>query len=196
MFKGRTDGGAVAVEFAIIFPVFLFMLLFMLDVGRYLTVQMALNNAAQVGARYVAISTDTNTTLAQVTANVPEAISNLATLDAVVTGSKVKASEWICPLNSESFTRRDTWGNIIAAPDDNCYDLTQPAYSSTTCANIGPNYRAMERVDVTFKWITPFGLIASIADPNTDFQNSSIFFNRNQTDTTTIEGKAKLICQN
>ena len=55
MWLKHDDGGAVAVEFVIIFPVFLFMIFFMVDAGRYLTVQMALNNAAEVGARSIAL---------------------------------------------------------------------------------------------------------------------------------------------
>jgi hypothetical protein len=54
----------------------------------------------------------------------------------------------------------------------------------------------MARASVTFKWITPLGLIIDLADPNLVGPNGSIYFNRIATDTTTIEGKAKLLCQN
>ena len=189
------DNGSVAIEFAVILPVFLFILMFMIDVGRYLTVQMVLNNAAQVGARYVALSTDVNNASTRTAATVPDSIVKLATLGDAAT-AVVSATEWICPLNSENFIRRDLLGQPYAVPDGNCTDLSLPDNSALNCATIGANYRAMERVDLTFKWITPFGLIAALVDPGTDFQNSSIYFNRNQDSTTIVEGKAKLLCQN
>ncbi|MEY2915768.1 MAG: TadE-like protein, partial [Actinomycetota bacterium] len=69
-------------EFALIFPVFIFMVFFMLDAGRYLTVQMALNNAAQVGAREIAISADPTDAATAMRSSVPGAMVNLSTLDA------------------------------------------------------------------------------------------------------------------
>ena len=41
--RSNSDFGAAAVEFALILPVFLLMLFFMIDAGRYLLVQMSLN---------------------------------------------------------------------------------------------------------------------------------------------------------
>ena len=54
----------------------------------------------------------------------------------------------------------------------------------------------MAKVSVTFKWLTPMGLIVNLVAPEDVGAGNSIFFDRNSTDTTTISGKAKLICQN
>jgi len=184
----------VAVEFAIIFPVFLFMLLFMLDVGRYLTVQMVLNNASQVGARYVAISGDITTASTQVRATVPDSIVRLSTLDPQSTSAGVGVTEAICPLYSENYTTVDLNGNSVTVPDGNCTALSSA--SSVSCSTVVANNRAMSAVTVSFKWITPLGLIISLADPATIGPGNSIYFDRNATDTTLIEGKSKLLCQN
>ena len=184
----------MAVEFAIIFPVFLFMLLFMLDVGRYLTVQMVLNNAAQVGARYVAISGNWSTANTQIKANVPDSIVRLATLDPQATSGGLGVTQAICPMYSENYQTVDLNGNPVTVPDGNCVSLSLS--SSASCSTVVANNRAMATVDVSFKWITPLGLIISLANPDNIGPGNSIYFNRNTTDTTVIEGKSKLLCQN
>jgi Flp pilus assembly protein TadG len=40
LLSSRSSKGAVAVEFALIFPVFIFMIFAMFDMGRFLIVQM------------------------------------------------------------------------------------------------------------------------------------------------------------
>jgi hypothetical protein len=184
-------------EFALIFPVFIFMVFFMLDAGRYLTVQMALNNAAQVGARGVAISSDPSLTASQVLGNVPDSVVRLSTLDSTSSSLGINVGEFICPLNSESFMSVDpNTGNPISNPDGNCTDLGTQAYSSVNCGTVAANNRATAKVYLTFKWITPLGLLVNLASPDEFGPNGSIYFNRNDSDTTMIEGKAKLLCQN
>jgi Flp pilus assembly protein TadG len=196
-FKRETDRGAVAVEFALIFPIFLFMILFMLDAGRYLMVQMAMNNAAEVGARSISYSADTTTTSTLVSSTVTDAVVRLSTLDATSSHLGVVAGGYICPLNSESYYATNPVTQVYGpSPDGNCTDLSNQGNSGVNCSTVPANYRAMARASVTFKWITPLGLIIDLADPNLVGPNGSIYFNRNATDTTTIEGKAKLLCQN
>ena len=191
------DRGAVAVEFALIFPVFLFMILFMLDAGRYLTVQMALNNAAEVGARSISVSSDPTVTTNLMLNNVSDSTVKLSTLDTGSSNLGLNVGEYICPLNSENYYTTDlvtgVWG---PAPDGNCTDLGTQAYSSVNCGTVGANNRAMARVYVTFKWITPLGLIINLANPQDVGPGNSIYMDRNDTDTTIIEGKAKLLCLN
>jgi Flp pilus assembly protein TadG len=196
-FKRETDRGAVAVEFALIFPIFLFMILFMLDAGRYLMVQMAMNNAAEVGARSIAYSADTSTTSTQIKTAVTQAVVRLSTLDSTTDVGGISPGEYICPLNSESYYATNPVTQVYGpSPDGNCTDLSNQGNSGVNCSTVPANYRAMARASVTFKWITPLGLIIDLADPNLVGPNGSIYFNRNATDTTTIEGKAKLLCQN
>jgi Flp pilus assembly protein TadG len=188
------DRGAVAVEFALIFPVFLFMILFMLDAGRYLTVQMALNNAAEVGARAVAESTDVSIAAQQMRVSVPDSFVQLATLDAQ-NQTGITESQYVCPLYSENYYAFDpNTGLYSPSPDGNCTDLGTA--SGTSCSTVLANYRAMARVYVSFKWITPIGLIINLANPQDVGPGNSIYFDRNADDTTIIEGKAKLLCLN
>ena len=193
----RTDRGAVAVEFALILPVFLFMLFFMLDAGRYLTVQMAMNNAAQVGARSVALGQDVSTVTDQANGAIPLSIVRLSTLDGNLTsvGASVPVEPYLCPILSELNPAIDpSTGEVMAASDGNCISLID--HTDQSCTTALPNYRAMAKVSVTFKWLTPMGLIVNLVNPSDVGAGSSIFFDRNSTDTTTISGKAKLICQN
>lgn len=194
---GVDDGGAVAVEFAVIFPVFIFTLLFMLDAGRYLTVQFALNDAAAVGARTVALGQSVSVTANEAQSAVADSVVRLATLDGHDTNTALLAEAYLCPLGSEQNTAVDPQtGDISTAPDGNCINLGDSQNSAISCATAAPNYRAMARVSVTFKWLTPLNLIVQLADANDLGQGSSIFFNRNSEGTTTIEGKAKVLCLN
>lgn len=184
-------------EFALIFPVFIFMVFFMLDAGRYLTVQMALNNAAQVGARGVAISSDPTSSANQVLRGMSDSVVRLSTLDVSSNVTGVNVGQYVCPLNSESYQSVDVMsGQLISNPDGNCYNISDPLYASISCATVGTNYRAMGVAALTFKWITPLGLLVNLAIPDEFGPNGSIYFNRNDSDTTMIEGKAKLLCQN
>ena len=49
------DGGAVAVEFALIFPVLLLVVFGVIDFGRMLNAQISLTQAAREGARWAAL---------------------------------------------------------------------------------------------------------------------------------------------
>jgi Flp pilus assembly protein TadG len=191
----KRDRGAVAVEFALIFPVFLFMILFMLDAGRYLTVQMALNNAAEVGARAVAESTDPTVTANQMRTSMVDSIVRLSTMDTGASINGVTVGSFVCPINSENFYAIDPNTGVYGPnPDGNCTDLGTS--SGTSCSTVLANYRAMARVYVSFKWITPIGLIINLANPQDVGPGNSIYFDRNADDTTIIEGKAKLLCLN
>lgn len=58
--KTRADeSGAAAVEFALILPVFVLMILGMIEFSRVYNVQISLSNAAREGARVMAIYNDT-----------------------------------------------------------------------------------------------------------------------------------------
>lgn len=50
--KSRRSRGQALVEFALVFPVFMLVLFGILDVGRYVYVSNALNEASREGARY------------------------------------------------------------------------------------------------------------------------------------------------
>jgi Flp pilus assembly protein TadG len=194
MWGKHDDGGAVAVEFALILPVFLFMIFFMLDAGRYLTVQMALNNAAEVGARSIALGQGVSSVARLASGSLGDATVRLATLVPTSDVGGASVEGFLCPINSESNEYLDpATGKFVVDPDGNCINLSA---NQVSCQTALPNYRAMARVSVTFKWLTPLGLILQLVDPSLIGPGGSSYFNRNPEDTTTIEGKAKLLCQN
>ena len=54
------ERGAAAVEFALILPVLLILVLGLVEFGRAFNVQISLSNAAREGARYMAIHNDSD----------------------------------------------------------------------------------------------------------------------------------------
>jgi PKD repeat protein len=54
VFRGNRPRGQALVEFALLFPVFLFLLLIAIDVGRLFFSEIEINNAAREGASYAA----------------------------------------------------------------------------------------------------------------------------------------------
>ena len=190
--RHNSESGAVALEFAIVFPVFLFMLLFLLDAGRFLLVQIALNSAAEVGARYVAMSANVTTTTEQTRLAVPDSLVRLAMLDGTVNSLGVYTTAEVCPIGAENYTQLNPANGVYeAAPDALCSDLNL-GYSCTTSP---AGWRAVSAAQLSFKWITPVGLIQNLAYPD-DLSNGSEYFMRSGGDYTTVEGRARQLCQN
>ena len=81
-FNTRSEKGAAALEFAIIVPVLLLLVLGLMDIGRLLLVNMSLLSAAQQGARVSAMNATVSdsTLIAAVRVGVPDAIINLSLL--------------------------------------------------------------------------------------------------------------------
>ncbi|MEN9715805.1 MAG: hypothetical protein RJA35_1272 [Actinomycetota bacterium] len=184
-------------EFVFVFPLMLAMIFFMLDAGRFMAVQFVLNNAAEVGAREVAISADPSMASSQARATVAKALVHLSTLNGSISSLGIVTAEYLCPLGSENYETVNAFtGATEPAPDGNCIDLGLPQYSAYSCAVAPANYRAFSRVELSFKWLTPLRLLANIAEPDEFGPSASSYFNRNDQDTTIIEGKAKLLCQN
>jgi Flp pilus assembly protein TadG len=57
--RSRRDRGAVAVEFALLFPILLLLIFGMIDFGRALNAQITITQAARTGARLAAIGSST-----------------------------------------------------------------------------------------------------------------------------------------
>jgi Flp pilus assembly protein TadG len=74
----RHDDGAVAVEFALVFPVLLLVIFGLVDFGRLYWAQLALTSAAREGVRASALG------LEDVTARVQTAASPLTGVDVVI----------------------------------------------------------------------------------------------------------------
>ncbi|AUI49655.1 TadE/TadG family type IV pilus assembly protein [Arthrobacter crystallopoietes] len=58
--RRQSERGAVAIEFAIVLPVLLILLIGMIEFGRIFSAQIILTNAAREGARTMAITDDLN----------------------------------------------------------------------------------------------------------------------------------------
>ena len=78
----ESDKGAAALEFAIIVPVLLLLVLGLMDIGRLLLVDMSLLSAAQQGARVSAMNANVadSTLVSAVRSGVPDAMINLSVL--------------------------------------------------------------------------------------------------------------------
>ena len=178
----RSSKGAVAVEFALIFPVFIFMIFAMLDMGRYLIVQMSMNSVAQAGARAASMSANVSSISQMTRSSTTDSIVRLSTLgdQGVLDVTGITPGAYVCPLN------------VDVVSDVRCVDQALPG--ATTCTSSPSNYAAIAVASVTFKWITPLDTILTFADPNNPPDN--VWVNRGIGDTTTIEGRAKVLCQN
>jgi len=79
-FNKRSEKGAAALEFAIIVPVLLLLVLGLMDIGRLLLVNMSLLSAAQQGARVSAMNATVSDSalIASVRSGMPDAVTRLA----------------------------------------------------------------------------------------------------------------------
>jgi Flp pilus assembly protein TadG len=66
--RTRRDRGAVAVEFALLFPILLLLIFGMIDFGRALNAQITLTQAARTGARLAAVGSTADLSAAQAAA--------------------------------------------------------------------------------------------------------------------------------
>ena len=178
LLSSRRSEGAVAVEFALIFPVFIFMIFAMLDMGRYLIVQMSMNAAAQAGARAGSMSPTLSVISTQISGSSTDSIVRFSTLDGQSDISSITPEAYACPLNVTDVT-----------------DIRCSALSDTVrCTSQPNNYAVIAVAAVTFRWLTPLDTILTYADPNNPPDN--VWVNRGIGDATTIEGRAKVLCQN
>jgi Flp pilus assembly protein TadG len=88
-FNTRSDRGAVAVEFALLLPILLTILLGILEFGLAYNAQITITNAAREGARALAIGNAANTPFAAVSAA-------SAALSPAVTQAEVTISPSAC----------------------------------------------------------------------------------------------------
>ena len=194
-FKPKSDLGAAAVEFALILPIFLLMLFFMVDVGRYMLVQLSLTAGAQNGSRAIAYGADTSTVTSLITSSVPVSIVRLSTLNSSSTQSSVTSGIYVCPLNSEDYQGVDPLtGLTISKPDGNCTDLSAPANAAINCQTVLSNYRAKATASLSFKWITPIWLVTQYLDSSAIGPDSSILVNTDR-DLIPIVASGKNLCQ-
>lgn len=150
--RRHPDGGAVAVEFALVVPLLLFVMLMMMDFGRLMYVQLSLNNGAKEGVRALSLGALPNETesafLARVTALARSAANNSAPLARIgATGSDL----WVCGTPAPS--RTDILSSTTCGAPTKC--LSGGVTKTMTLA-------------ARFRWMTPFSLVGS-GGPFADF---------------------------
>jgi Flp pilus assembly protein TadG len=84
-----SESGAAAVEFALVVPLLLFLILTMIDMGRLLIVESTVNTASYEGARVAAKSVTRNISAVQqaVWASFPISVAQLSTISQCATGN-------------------------------------------------------------------------------------------------------------
>jgi Flp pilus assembly protein TadG len=135
----RSQTGAAAVEFAIVVPLLLFIVLTMLDVGRLLIVNQTLNTAAYEGARVAAkSSTRLSTTVG----------------DAVRTAFPTAIAQLSFP-----------GGNCGSATGNSCVLVDNPPSNAATypCTLISTNGSTVVAITtgITFTFISPLAWVQS-----------------------------------
>jgi Flp pilus assembly protein TadG len=106
-FNTRSEKGAAALEFAIIVPVLLLLVLGMMDIGRLLLVNMSLLSAAHQGARVSAMTSSgtagsSSVIGAAVSNSMPSAIIQLSLLSGTSTCAGVALSSCVLPTITTS----------------------------------------------------------------------------------------------
>lgn len=92
--EGRSERGAVAVEFALLAPVLIMILLGIMEFGRAYNVQTTLTNAAREGVRHMAINNNQ--------AAARTAVKNAAThLNPTLADGNIAFSATNCSVNSQ-----------------------------------------------------------------------------------------------
>jgi Flp pilus assembly protein TadG len=151
-------GGQALVEFAVVIPVFLFMLFGLIDVGRLVYLNSTLSQAAREGARLgsVEASYRGSSDLACGTAGGPICPANDAALLTDVTGA---ANRMMAPFG----TVKSSYMSCVPAPPDG----TPPtgSWTGSTCSNHAPGNVISVRVTAPFVAITP--VISQLLGPMT-----------------------------
>jgi hypothetical protein len=139
-----------------------------------------MNSAAQAGARAASMSATTSYITQATRVSSTDSIAVLSTLTGGDDITAIFPGAYVCPIN------------VTDVADARCVDQSVPG--ATSCASSPTNYTAVAIAAITFKWITPLDTILTFADPNNPPDN--VWVNRGIGDTTTIEGRAKVLCQN
>ena len=101
----RDDTGAVLVEFTILSPVLLLMLLGVLQFGLLYYYRISVTTAAVVGARMLSISRSDTTPYSDTVAAIQNASSNLKASDLTITLATYSGTAWItCNTNTSCST--------------------------------------------------------------------------------------------
>jgi Flp pilus assembly protein TadG len=143
--RARDERGAAAVEFALIVPLLLLVMLVIVDFGRILFVQIGVASASREVARASAVGLLAATpglTLEQVAAGAAPGTVGLAALD----------------------------------------DKAAFVVTATACSPTVPYDETTATVSVTFKWITPIGLVRTF---DSDSPNRS---------TSVLTSKTRMLC--
>lgn len=117
--RRRRQGGQAAVEFALIFVIFLFIVYGIIEVSRAVFINAELGNAAREGAQYLALNSahmDVSATATAVVTNAQaRAKQRLVLADRTITQVNVPAYN-PCPFCIATVTVTYAWSPIIRIP--------------------------------------------------------------------------------
>ncbi len=146
--RGRRAPGQALVEFALVIPIFLFMLSGVIDVGRFVYLSSTLSQAAREGARLgsVEASYRGSTDAACGTLGGPVCPANDAVLLADIATA---ADRMMAPFGTVDSASMSC---VLAPPDG-----TPPTgeWTGTTCSNHAPGDVISVRVTAAFEPLTP-----------------------------------------
>lgn len=144
----RPERGAAAVEFAIVAPLLLVILLMVLDFGRMMFVQLSITGAAREAARGLSLAmTDTD-------------------VAAVVAGSSTMAAQWGSFGHSTVTTSRCSYVVGTTRPDTAACTTPVTSPPIPSCSAAVSRDVASVVVSTEFRWITPLGLLLSLVNPD------------------------------
>ena len=146
--RSRASGQGL-VEFALVIPIFLFMLFGTIDVGRFVYLNSTLSQAAREGARLGSVEASYRGSgdAACGTAGGPVCPANDA---ALLTDITTAANRMMAPFGSVDATYMSC---VLAPPDGTTPTGT---WTGTSCSNHAPGDVISVRVTAAFEPLTPF----------------------------------------
>jgi len=159
----RRSRGIVAVEAAVVLPVFLLILVGVWEVGRLIQVSIVLNEAAREGARLAAggASNTTPATLALVKQRVQDCLKGEGFPDDAVNGALVTvknpANSWTDPCDALPL---DPFSVTVTIPSGPAFDSLQWILSSVT---------GVTQLSATVQWLSANDLKVPTVDDSLPF---------------------------
>lgn len=151
--RGISRPGVAAVEFAIILPLILLLLLGLWEVGRFVEAQQMLTNAAREGARQASTGVKDVPAIQQtvVTYLQQKGIANVATSN--VTVACVSNSNIASPTAS---TQLDQWRVVVTLPADNVkWAVLNKAITFATTLTASADWYSMQDIPLTASTTIP-----------------------------------------
>jgi Flp pilus assembly protein TadG len=164
--RGRRSRGQTLVEFALVFPIFIFLLFAVIDGGRFVFVNSAVSNAAREGARLASVEASYrgSTDASCGSAAGPVCPANDAALLTHITAA---ANRQMTPFGSVSNVYLSCVASGGAAPTGN--------WTGSTCG--APDSGGSVSVRVTYTWRALTPVISNILGAITTSGSTTVVIN-------------------